>query len=198
MARMSVEERRAALIDAAIVVMARDGVAHSTTRSIVAEAGMQVGMFHYCFRSKEELVMEVMRSLSERSFDAVGTVLEETDDPRELILGAVETYRKHIESDPLEHLVTYELTQYALRQPGQAEAAVAQYTHYFTGMEAFLSAVAARGGFSWSTEVSVLARYVIAVIEGITFQWLVNRDSPVAKLLLRELSTHLLRDAGLE
>jgi len=197
MARMSAEQRRELLVQAAIVVMARDGVAHTTTRAIVAEADMQIGVFHYCFRSKEELVLEVMRTISTRAFEAVGEVLTQTSDPAELIERCISAYWQHIEQDPLQHQLTYELTQYALRQPGQQEAATAQYEHYISSMKAFLDAAAEVGNFTWATPVDVLARFVLANVEGITFQWLVNRDSEMAHQLLVVLAAHLEREAGL-
>ena len=198
MARMSASERRDLLVQAAIAVMSRDGVAHTTTRAIVAEAGMQIGVFHYCFRSKEELVLEVMRTIGTRTFEAVGEVLHHTQDPVEIIQQSLAAYWRHIEADPLEHLLTYELTQYALRQPGQEAAATAQYEHYINGMVDFLSAAAEAGRFTWTTPVDVLARFVLATIEGVTFQWLVNRDSDAAKAMLGVLAGMLMRDAGLQ
>ena len=51
MPRIAVDARRELLVEAAIRVMARDGVAKATTRSIVAEAGMALAAFHYSFRS---------------------------------------------------------------------------------------------------------------------------------------------------
>ena len=197
MARMSAAERRTLLVEAAIAVMARDGVAHTTTRAIVAEAGMQIGVFHYCFRSKEELVLEVMRTISTRAFDAVSEVLAETQDPAELIQRCIAAYWRHIQRDPLEHMLTYELTQYAMRQPGQEAAATAQYEHYIGSMAAFLEHAAVVGSFAWTTPVGVLARFVLANIEGITFQWLVNRDTERAQQVLALLAGHLMRDAGL-
>lgn len=197
MARMPVAERRAKLVDAAIAAMARDGVPHTTTRSIVAEAGMPIGVFHYCFRSKEELVLEVMRTINERSYGAVAEVLTRSTDSATLIRLAVDAYWSHIESDPLEHLLTYELTQYALRQPGQGDAAKQQYVNYDVSMQQLLGAVAQVGGFEWSTPMPVLARFVLAIIEGVTFQWLVDRDGERARLLLDQLVLHLHRDAGL-
>ena len=196
MARMSVNERRDRLVEAAIVVMGRDGVANTTTRSIVAEADMQVGVFHYCFRSKDELVLEVMRTINERSFQAVGEVLTMSTDAGDLIELALTAYWRHIEVDPLEHLLTYELTQYAVRER-QEHAAVAQYESYTSGMEQFLTAIAQVAGIEWRTPVDLLARYVLALIEGVTLQWIVNRDGEMAQRVLGELAAHLRRDAGL-
>ncbi len=195
-ARMSVAERRAALVEAAIVVMQRDGVARTTTRAIVAEAGMQIGMFHYCFASKDELILQVMRTINERSFQAVREVLGRSTDASELIDLALTAYWTHLEQDPLEHLLTYELTQYAIRE-GTPQAATGQYDSYVAGLSGFLSALAAAGGVQWRTPVELLARFVLAMIEGLTLQWIVSRDSTMARRLLVELGAHLRRDADL-
>ncbi|MFB7756763.1 TetR/AcrR family transcriptional regulator, partial [Streptomyces sp. NPDC056121] len=56
MGRMPSAQRRRQLVEAAIRVMARDGVAKTTTRSVVAEAGVSLSVFHYCFDSKQELL----------------------------------------------------------------------------------------------------------------------------------------------
>lgn len=60
MARMALRERREELIAAAIRVVTREGVAKTTTRSIVREAGMTLGVFHYCFDSREDLLEQVI------------------------------------------------------------------------------------------------------------------------------------------
>lgn len=198
MARMSVEERRALLVDAAIAVMAREGVANTTTRMIVAEAGMQLGVFHYCFSSKEELVLEVTRTMGRRSWTAPLGVLRQSADPVELIHLATRAYWAEVQAHPLELMMSYELTQYALRQPGNEQAATEQYAGYYAGMEAFLTMIAEAGGCSWRTPVDQLARFTLATTEGVTHQWLVSRDDERALMVLDQLAAYLCRDAGLE
>ncbi len=197
MARMSVEDRRAKLVEAAITVLAREGVPHATTRAIVAEAGMQIGMFHYCFRSKEELVLEVMRKINDRSYEAVGQAVMAVDEPEGRIRAAVEAYWDHINQAPLEHLLTYELTHYALRQPGQREAAVEQYENYHSGMIQLLGGIAQLGEFSWRMPLDELSRVTLALIEGVTFQWLVNEDGDLAQTSLGHLADFLVSQADL-
>ena len=58
MPRLAVAERRAALVEAALRVMVRGGLAAGTTRAIVAEAGMSLASFHYAFSSRDELLRE--------------------------------------------------------------------------------------------------------------------------------------------
>ncbi len=223
MARMSAEERRQVLIESAIAVMKRRGVANTSTRDIVAEADMQIGVFHYCFESKEHLVREVMREINERSFSAVGGALGEVETGAQLIRAAVTAYWRHIQSDPNEHLLTYELTTHALRNlrsetegvdpddeqdvvtqaqhrgKDQApDAAQTQYRNYLTSIDALLSAVAQMCDVTFRTDMPALSRLVLATVEGITLQWLVDADDESATTSLSLLSDILVWDAGLD
>jgi AcrR family transcriptional regulator len=194
---MSVTERRGRLVDAAITVMTRDGVWSTTTRAIVAEAGMPIGIFHYCFRSKEELFHLVMRTVSERSFSAVGSVLGTTSDPVEQIRLAVRTYWERVVDEPAQRQLVYELTQYALRHDAEQPIAAGQYADYVRNMSSILEALATSGGFTWRRPIEVEARMVLAMTQGITLQWLVERDDVMAHALLEELTEHIIWEAGL-
>jgi len=118
-ARMSASERRELLVEAAIRVMTRDGVVRATTRAIAGEAGMPLGVFHYAFRSKAELMAVVTETIAQQSkaeIDAA-TLSGTMDDPYELVVGGLCAYFEHVVAHPHEHLVTYELTTTALRDP---------------------------------------------------------------------------------
>ena len=175
MPRMSAAERRTLLVEAAIKVMSRDGVAHTTTRAIVAEAGMQIGVFHYCFRSKEELIEQVMSSINEGTFDAVLPALTGKESFGDIVAGGLRAYWAHVVADPAPHQLTYELTQYALRSA--PEAAHKQYDLYYDLTSKFLAATGEIAKMEWQVPVESLARFLLSVIEGVTFQWLVDEDA---------------------
>ena len=61
--RIPAAERRSALIEAALRVVARNGLAQATTRAIVAEAGMSLASFHYVFDSRDELIDELITTV---------------------------------------------------------------------------------------------------------------------------------------
>ena len=65
MPRVPASERRADLVQAAIQVATREGLAATTTRRIAQELGISVGIVHYVFRSKEELLHEVIRVIAD-------------------------------------------------------------------------------------------------------------------------------------
>lgn len=64
MAHISAAERRPQFIEAAIVVIARDGVDGATTRRIAEEANAPLATLHYCFQTKENLLVAVFDALS--------------------------------------------------------------------------------------------------------------------------------------
>ncbi|HET7736018.1 MAG TPA: TetR family transcriptional regulator [Nocardioidaceae bacterium] len=193
MARMSADERRDLLVQAAIRVMTRDGVANATTRSIVAEADMPLGVFHYCFRSKEELIEQVMVSINEATFDAALPALTGSETFVELVHGGLQAYWAHVVEDVAPHQLTYELTQYALR--AAPEIARKQYESYLDLTGKYLLAIAELAQHTWDVPVEILARYLLAMIEGCTFQLLVDGDETAGFTVLASFGEHLARSA---
>ena len=182
-ARMSAEDRRAQLIDAAIRVMTREGVAKATTRAIAAEAGMPLGVFHYAFRSKAELMAVVTRTIAQQSkaeIDAA-TLSGGSDDPFELIVSGLYAYFDHVVAHPGQHLVTYELTTTALRDPELEEVAKQQYDYYLGELESLLVAVAKLLDFEFTVPVPVVTRYVFSVTDGLALNWLARGDEDEAR-----------------
>ncbi|MFC9556737.1 TetR/AcrR family transcriptional regulator [Rhodococcus sp. NPDC056960] len=68
--RVPADERRRALIQAAIEVVAEHGIEGATTRRIAERAGSPLARLHYCFSSKEELIVAIFESLANDQFEA--------------------------------------------------------------------------------------------------------------------------------
>ncbi|MFJ5831724.1 TetR/AcrR family transcriptional regulator [Streptomyces sp. NPDC093089] len=180
MARMPSAERRRQLVEAAIRAMTRDGVARTTTRSICAEAGVSLSVFHYCFESKQALLEAAIETITGNYVARVMSAVEPGATLRETVRGALQTYWDHVTSHPGEHMLTYDLTQYALREPGFEHLARAQYDQYVASAAALIGQVGAARGVEPRVPVEVLARYLAAAIDGLTLQFLVLGDARVA------------------
>jgi AcrR family transcriptional regulator len=63
-ARVPSDVRRQQFIDAAVKVIARDGVDGATTRRIAEEAKAPLATLHYCFQTKENLLWAVFEQLA--------------------------------------------------------------------------------------------------------------------------------------
>lgn len=189
MARMSQVDRRLQLVEAAIAVMTRDGVRSATTRAIAAEADISLSVFHYCFDSKSALLGEVVTTLLAGTVDASSKALASVEHEEDAVRASLMAFWSHVTSHPDEHQLTYEITQHCLREPDLAEVTREQYEHYST-------VIAEQLTFGLPTEVPVdqvrlLARYLAAMIDGLTLDWLVRRDDAGALAVLEMVIAHV-------
>ncbi|MFF5970516.1 TetR/AcrR family transcriptional regulator [Streptomyces sp. NPDC012769] len=192
MARMPSAERRRQLVEAAVRVMARDGVARTTTRSVCAEAGVSLSVFHYCFDSKQALLEAAIQSITGSYVARVMSAVEPRATLRETVRGALGTYWEHVTDRPAEHMLTYELTQYALREEGFEHLARAQYEQYVASATALVEQVCAVRGVTPRVPVELLARVLAATIDGLTLQYLVLGDERAAADLLDTTADQLV------
>jgi AcrR family transcriptional regulator len=81
MAKLKIETEKDALsteqkiLEAARIVFARDGFAGARTREIVAEAGINLALLNYYFRSKEKLFEVVMLEGMQQFARALGSIV---------------------------------------------------------------------------------------------------------------------------
>ena len=188
---MPVQERRELLLQAAWRVLARSGVAAATTRAICAEADMPQGAFHYCFPSRDDLLREVVGSLLPQEIAAATSAVDRRGTLAGAIYRALLAYWELVEAEPDAHQVLYEITTTALRVPGMADLAVAQYGHYYTGAEQAVAEIARVRDVEWNVPTPVLARQVVTILDGLTLQYLVDRDGSGARATLRAFADDL-------
>lgn len=196
--RRSVEERRRQLIDAALTVMADQGLARATTRAITDEAGLALGAFHYAFTSKDELLSATIEHVVAEIDAALVRTLDEAEprsgDPSgqalvvEVLTRFLERTWEYLQSTPELQLAQYELTLHALRNPSLRHLAEQQYSLYGNTIATALGQLTEEIGASAADDLS---RYVVATIDGLLLQWLVEGDDEAAQLRLRRYLTTL-------
>ncbi|MEU9343408.1 TetR/AcrR family transcriptional regulator [Streptomyces sp. NPDC048278] len=191
MARMPSAQRREQLTEAAIRTMARDGVAKATTRAIAAEAGVSLSVFHYCFESKQALIESVITTLTDHSVTVVREALRPRATLEETVRAGFAAYWAHVRDRPDEHMLTYELTQYALREPGFEHLARRQYELYGTAYTELIEHLRGSSDLRLRVSVSVLARYLAAVTDGLTLNYLVLGDESAWNDILDTVTAHI-------
>ncbi|MFE5797242.1 TetR/AcrR family transcriptional regulator [Streptomyces sp. NPDC056503] len=196
MGRMPSAERRRQLVEAAIRAMSRDGVARTTTRSISAEAGVSLSVFHYCFDSKQALLEAAIETIIGDYVARVMKAVEPRATLRETVRAALGTYWEDVTAHPEHHMLTYDLTQYALREPGFEHLARAQYEQYVRSATALVEQVGAVRGAEPKVPVPTLARHLAAAVDGMTLQYLVLRDEEAAAEQLELTTDQLVRLIG--
>ncbi|KUO08275.1 TetR/AcrR family transcriptional regulator [Streptomyces sp. DSM 15324] len=191
MARMPSAQRRRQLTEAAIRAMARDGVPRTTTRSIAAEAGVSLSVFHYCFDSKQALVESVITTLTAHSVSVVKEALSPRATLGETVRAGFQAYWDHVRAHPDEHMLTYELTQYALREPGFAHLARRQYELYEEAYAELIGELCRGMDLELGVPVPVLARYLAAMTDGLTLNYLVLGEAAAGTDVLDMVTAHV-------
>lgn len=207
LSRMPAPERRNQLVEAALTIASRSGVGAVTVRAVAEEAGVSLGVVHYCFQDKEEMVTAMGQSLVMQlagSIDAVvDHIVNELDEIptgqsglRDLLYRGLTTMWAHIESVPDRELLTYEITCYALRsRPSGSEASSRIAEEQYKVMDAqafeFLNRAAELTRTTWTEPIVDLARLTILTTDGLCLRWLVDRDSDAVRRQLELLAGRL-------
>lgn len=184
MPRISAADRRPILIAAAFRVIDRDGVSAATTRAIVAEAGMSLASFHYVFRSRNEMIRELIATIVENEQAVSLAAFEPGADIRTLVRSGLQAYFELLVAHPEREQALQELVQYSLRTPELAELPRAQYASYFRSARAVIEGAAELAGIRWTIPLDQVSRIVIAFVDGLTMAWLADRDDAAAAKLM--------------
>lgn len=180
MTRLSSAQRRVELVQAALRVIERDGVHGATTRAIVAEADMPLASFHYAFRSRDEMIRELIAFVVEHEGLAAAGSLRPGTGIRSAVRAGLQAYFDLLVADPSREQAMFELFHYALRTEELQDLPRRQYESYHRTAGQVLEAGAAQAGVVWSIPTAELARILVTLTDGLTLAWLADRDAAAA------------------
>ncbi|GAB3462634.1 TetR/AcrR family transcriptional regulator [Actinophytocola sediminis] len=129
MVYLSADERRRTIIDAAVEVIAAEGLAGATTRRIAEHANAPLGALHYCFRDKDELIELV----AERGANTFLAAFDDIDPGRGLeatIRDSVAAYWRWVRQHIGLQLALLELGMRRIRRDGVTGGAYAMYDRF--------------------------------------------------------------------
>jgi len=191
MNRMPVAERREQLVEAALTVASRDGIEAATVRAVAAEAGVSLGVVHYCFQDKDELLRAMAHAITERNTVRGLEDLPQGLPPATAIEYAIEAVWASISGTRGSQLLSYELTTASLRSAELNKVAMEQYEGQWAAATQVLEAVGHAADVSWSMDAEEIARIVVAVVDGYSLAWLVDGDAEKALRGLHGLGGYL-------
>lgn len=184
MQRIAVEERRAALLAAALRVIARDGIGRASTRAVAAEADMPTASVHYVFASHGAMVGELVATILEGQSAAVTQAVGTATTLREFVGGALQGWLDRAVDDPDSELALHDVVAWSRSSPDLHHLAVAVYERYAATVRAFVAAAEDRFGVRWALPREDVARFVLVLTDGVAARWLVDRDEAAARRAL--------------
>ncbi len=175
-----VEVRRRQLVETALTIAEGHGPAAVTARRVAHEAGVSLGVVHYCFESTGELAARMAEHIVEQLAEVALPALDyptEGADLRSLLEHAIAALWAQVEASSLRQLLTYEMTTYAVRTPGLERVTRRLYEVSDAAAAHILLYAGEVAGVTWSVDVAQLARLTVMAIDGATLRWLTDGDS---------------------
>lgn len=191
MARMSSVDRRGEIVQAALRVIADQGVQGATTRAIVAEAGMPLASFHYAFASRDEMMEELIAFVVDNQSVAAFETLRFGADIRSTIRDGLQAFFDSIVAETESEQVLFELMLFAMRTPGLESLPQRQWAKYRDAARQVLEAAADSASIDWIVPIDTVARMLITYTDGLTLAWLADRDLAAAATVI-DLATDSL------
>lgn len=177
MAYLQAAERSKQVVAAARVAIMRDGVAATTMRSVAAEAGVPLGTLQYVFPTKQGLLRAVIEDFAEEIADLLHSSAELDRGLEHAIRHGLRNFWAQLVVDHRElQLVQYELVTYAQRTPGLENLSRWQYERYSRVVADWTQQAASRAGETCSIPYATLARVIVAALDGLILQHVVNPD----------------------
>ncbi|MDL5159847.1 TetR/AcrR family transcriptional regulator [Actinomycetospora termitidis] len=107
-------ERRRQLADAALQTLATQGYARTSLRDIAKDSGFSVGVLHYYFRDKVELITDCVRRYKAACVERYDAIAAHATDPETLLRDAGDGLAATLEQDALLHRLWYDLRAQSL------------------------------------------------------------------------------------
>lgn len=92
MARMSADGRREAIVDAALAVARRKGLASTTVRDVAREMGTSSGLVHHYFETMDDVLAAAFERVAGEDLEQTELLLAEAGDPRAVLTEFLRSY----------------------------------------------------------------------------------------------------------
>ncbi|MGW6026393.1 TetR/AcrR family transcriptional regulator [Streptomyces sp. NPDC055099] len=180
MAHIPAAERRPQLVQAAIELMAREGVDAGSTRAIAAELGVAQATVHYTFGTKRDLYRAVIEQMTVELVELVrGAAPEGQEGPADFeraMRRMAEALWQALREQPGRFRLFIELTTYAVRNPDLHELLRRHQRDLEETAAELIAGVLALTDGAHAAEPLVVARFFLQGFDGLSLRHLVMGD----------------------
>ncbi|MFF2369192.1 TetR/AcrR family transcriptional regulator [Agromyces sp. NPDC058110] len=176
-------DRRDRIIDAALELIATEGVAGISHRKIAAAADVPLGSMTYHFAGMEELLREAFARFATSVSDQIDRRMDAAHDRDSAVDALVEHIEEDIFGSPRELVLTHELYTLAARRPEYRALTAAWMTKSRTSLERYFD--------------PTTTRLLDALVEGLTIHRALD-TAPPPPGLAREAVVRILGSTGAE
>jgi AcrR family transcriptional regulator len=192
---MSPVDRRDAIVDAALAVARRKGLASTTVRDVAAEMGTSSGLIHHYFDSMDEVLAAAFERVAGEDLDQTAVILEDAGDPREVVRAFLASYAPVGEDWAFQ--LWLDAWAEAARRP-LLRAASSRLNLAWAGLlERAIRAGVAQGTFRCPDPTAAAWR-ILSITDGLALQVVAHRTIVERSDMLGWAATAAERELGLE
>jgi TetR/AcrR family transcriptional regulator, fatty acid metabolism regulator protein len=170
--RMSREDKRRRIIDAAVDVFAEKGFFGARVSEIAERAGVADGTIYLYFKSKDEILISLFEEKMAEILERFHAMLSEVPDTEEKMRRYIIEHLTLVAEQPrLMQVLTVELRQSARFMKDYAPHAFAKYLAL---VGSILEEGQKKGVFSKNLEPSVFRRALFGAIDEISLEWVLR------------------------
>jgi AcrR family transcriptional regulator len=192
---MSPPERREAIVDAALAVASRKGLAATTVRDVAAEMGTSSGLIHHYFDSMDEVLAAAFERVAGEDLLQTEVLLDEAGQPRELIRAFLASYAPV--GDDWAFQLWLDAWAEAARRPLLREASARLNLAWAALLERAIRQGVADGTFRCADPTASSWR-ILSLIDGLALQVVAHQTILDRADMLAWAATAAERELGLE
>jgi AcrR family transcriptional regulator len=170
--------RRGQIVDAASVVLGRQGYTDTSLKQIAAQAGVAPGLLHYYFDSKEDLLVEVVSGLERQMTAEWQEAVSELEDPLERIVAAIDQVATRCAEQPEFFRLLFDLYMLGMSNEAIAERCRELWSRFIDDIEDEVRNILGRLPSYSVVPPHDLASAVGGAIDGIALAALVQKQDP--------------------
>ena len=189
------EEKRAALLDAALYCFANKGYEATTIDDIVRHAKVSKGAIYNYFKSKEEIFLQILEDRNQAFFDGIRARFESIPDATSKLRHLL----GHLRSLPVDPdhrrygLVHVEFWLYATRQPELEALIERQYSTFTELYQEIINEGKESGEFRADLDSAATSSLLLALRDGVHLHLYLTSKSHPFENMMQEMEDMLIR-----
>jgi AcrR family transcriptional regulator len=192
---MSAERRRDAIVDAALSVARRKGLAATTVRDVASEMGSSSGLIHHYFETMDDVIAAAFERVAGQDLVETEALLRDAGDPTGVVRGFLSSYA------PVGEDWAYQLWldawAEAARRPALREVSGRLNLAWAAMLERAIRAGVADGEFR-SDDPAGAAWRILSVVDGLALQVVAHQTIVDRSDMLAWASLAAERELGLK
>jgi TetR/AcrR family fatty acid metabolism transcriptional regulator len=184
-------ERKDQIVRATVDCITKHGYHNFSMQDVARTAGVSKGIIHYYFLNKDELMMSVLDKVAGDIEKVLASEMESTTDPRRKFEVFLEVCFDIVRSTKEYYQVNMDFwTQ--INQKEDVRRVIARHYAKFRDSAVTVIRDGINAGIFRQIEPLEYASYVVAVIDGLSLQWLFDENIFEYDNITKKATTHLL------